>query len=223
MSRMTAAERRSQLIETAREVFLELGYQGARTSDIAQRAGINEALIYRHFASKDDLFEAAVLAPLHSFVDQLGSRAAEFVTAGDDEVRHSVARRVHEELSASMSQVALLLGMALFSQPARGQKLYAEHIAPLLEKIVLESRESMGGWDHQIFDIETVMIGVFGAHFWLALHAALGGKASDAVLRGQQMADFVFSGFASTATQLISETRGTVMTNGDNSMGGAER
>lgn len=199
MRRMPAAQRREQLIEAARDVFLELGYQGARTSDIADRAGINEALIYRHFDSKDDLFEAAVLAPLHAFVDRLSPGAAQMVAAANDEERRAVVRQVHEELATSMQQIAPLLGMAMFSQPARGQKLYTEHIAPLLEKMVIESREYLGAWNRDDFDLETVIGGMFGAHFWLALHFTLGRLGTDATQRGRQIADFAYSGLANDA------------------------
>ncbi|MFB6263333.1 MAG: TetR/AcrR family transcriptional regulator [Bradymonadaceae bacterium] len=50
------------ILDAAREVFLEEGMQ-ATTAAIADRAGISEGTIYRRFASKDELFLAAMDIP----------------------------------------------------------------------------------------------------------------------------------------------------------------
>jgi len=59
--RMSAEARRAQIIESARRVFARQGYAASRTREIAAEAGINEAMLYRHFPSKEELFEASVL------------------------------------------------------------------------------------------------------------------------------------------------------------------
>ena len=76
-TRLTADARREQIIEAAREVFARSGRAGARTRDLAEAAGINEALLYRHFDSKEDLYEAAVAAPLEQAVATLVERSGE--------------------------------------------------------------------------------------------------------------------------------------------------
>lgn len=43
--------------KTAREVFIQKGLDGARMQDIADKAGINKALVHYYFRSKDKLFE----------------------------------------------------------------------------------------------------------------------------------------------------------------------
>lgn len=43
--------------KTAREVFFEKGLDGARMQDIADKAGINKALLHYYFRSKEKLFE----------------------------------------------------------------------------------------------------------------------------------------------------------------------
>ncbi|PLW92084.1 MAG: TetR/AcrR family transcriptional regulator [Marinilabiliales bacterium] len=45
-----------KIIAAAREVFLEKGYDGARMQEIADRAGINKALLHYYFRSKEKLF-----------------------------------------------------------------------------------------------------------------------------------------------------------------------
>jgi AcrR family transcriptional regulator len=58
--RMPAAERRQALIDTAIRVFSEGSYHGTTTAEIARAAGISEPILYRHFASKRELYLAAL-------------------------------------------------------------------------------------------------------------------------------------------------------------------
>jgi len=60
MTRLPAAERREQLLDTAVSLFAEKGYGGATTAELARAAGVTEPIIYRHFASKKDLFVAVI-------------------------------------------------------------------------------------------------------------------------------------------------------------------
>ncbi|MBZ5727541.1 MAG: TetR/AcrR family transcriptional regulator [Acidobacteriia bacterium] len=52
----------AELLEVAREVFVTAGF-GASTKEIARRAGISEGVIYQRFATKDELFFAAMIPP----------------------------------------------------------------------------------------------------------------------------------------------------------------
>lgn len=58
--RLTADERRKQILRSAIHVFAESTYHGATTKRISEEAGITEALIYRYFGSKRNLFTEAI-------------------------------------------------------------------------------------------------------------------------------------------------------------------
>jgi Transcriptional regulator len=58
--RISSDERRALILEAARGVFSRFGYEGARTQEIARAAGVSEALIYRHFSSKEVLHTAVL-------------------------------------------------------------------------------------------------------------------------------------------------------------------
>jgi AcrR family transcriptional regulator len=58
--RLPAAERRRALVDTAIRVFSEGSYRGTTTAEIARAAGISEPILYRHFASKRELYLAAL-------------------------------------------------------------------------------------------------------------------------------------------------------------------
>jgi AcrR family transcriptional regulator len=59
-TRMAAADRRRHLVETAIRLFTEGSYRGTTTAEIARAAGVSEPILYRHFASKRDLYLAAL-------------------------------------------------------------------------------------------------------------------------------------------------------------------
>ncbi|HEX8875982.1 MAG TPA: TetR/AcrR family transcriptional regulator [Phycisphaerales bacterium] len=60
MSRLPAQQRRSQLLDHAGDLFSKVGYARATTAEVAKAAGVTEPIIYRHFASKRDLFVALI-------------------------------------------------------------------------------------------------------------------------------------------------------------------
>ncbi len=58
--RLTASERREQILEAAVQVFAERGYEGASTDVIAHHAGISQPYLFRLFGTKRDLIVATV-------------------------------------------------------------------------------------------------------------------------------------------------------------------
>jgi TetR/AcrR family transcriptional regulator len=56
--RMSSEDRRHQLIRVAIALFSRKGFSGTTTKEIARIAGVTEAIIFRHFPTKDDLYAA---------------------------------------------------------------------------------------------------------------------------------------------------------------------
>ncbi|MGY4957057.1 TetR/AcrR family transcriptional regulator [Streptomyces nigrescens] len=56
--RLAPAERRSQLLDTGAQLFAAKPYDEVLMEEIAERAGISRALLYRYFPNKRDLFAA---------------------------------------------------------------------------------------------------------------------------------------------------------------------
>lgn len=54
--RLSAPDRRKKLLTAALELFSRQGYRGTTTREIARRAGVSEALLFRHFPNKEDLY-----------------------------------------------------------------------------------------------------------------------------------------------------------------------
>lgn len=56
--RMAGEERRLQLLRVAMRLFSQRGFRGTTTKEIAKAAGVSEAMVFRHFATKQDLYSA---------------------------------------------------------------------------------------------------------------------------------------------------------------------
>lgn len=58
--RMTASERREQLLGVARTVFSERGYEATTIEEIADRADVSKPVVYEHFGGKEGVYAVIV-------------------------------------------------------------------------------------------------------------------------------------------------------------------
>ena len=56
--RLSAEARKEAIIEAVRDVFADKGFEGTTTRELARAAGVSEALLYKHFPSKELLYAA---------------------------------------------------------------------------------------------------------------------------------------------------------------------
>jgi AcrR family transcriptional regulator len=56
--RMRAVQRREQLLDVARELFAQKGYEATSIEEIAGRADVSKPVVYEHFGGKDGLYAA---------------------------------------------------------------------------------------------------------------------------------------------------------------------
>jgi TetR/AcrR family transcriptional regulator len=85
-TRMSAAERRNQLIDVAIDLFSRKGFGGTTTKEIAAAAGVTEAIIFRHFATKQELYKAILDARCAlGDAEAWFSEVRRFMDANDDE------------------------------------------------------------------------------------------------------------------------------------------
>lgn len=60
-SRMNREERQAQITHAAIDLFVEYGYKGTTTSQIAEAAGVSEVTLFRNFESKKEIFLNGVM------------------------------------------------------------------------------------------------------------------------------------------------------------------
>ncbi|MBC7900622.1 MAG: TetR/AcrR family transcriptional regulator [Saprospiraceae bacterium] len=58
VGKMTGDKRREQILHTAVSLFSQRGFSGTTTKEIARVAGVSEAMVFRHFSTKSELYDA---------------------------------------------------------------------------------------------------------------------------------------------------------------------
>jgi len=58
--RLSAEQRRASIIEVAKRLFATKGFHGVSIDEIVREVGVSPAILYRHFASKEDLYQAVL-------------------------------------------------------------------------------------------------------------------------------------------------------------------
>jgi AcrR family transcriptional regulator len=74
---MTGEERRQQLLDVARSLFAEKGFDGASVEEIAHRANVSKPVVYEHFGGKEGVYAVVVDREMHSLLTQMTSALAE--------------------------------------------------------------------------------------------------------------------------------------------------
>ncbi|HEY4456566.1 MAG TPA: helix-turn-helix domain-containing protein, partial [Pseudonocardiaceae bacterium] len=68
--RRDADATRAALLTAARDLFAERGFDQTTVRDIAARAGVNQALLFRYYGSKDGLFHAIMASTGRELIDE---------------------------------------------------------------------------------------------------------------------------------------------------------
>jgi AcrR family transcriptional regulator len=129
---MPRAERVAVTLAAARSVFLAHGLRGARTREIAERAGITEAFLLRIFASKKHLYDAAVLEPLAAGLADLTRRTRE--SCGTVPAKEMPAAYLRLALPFFVVNGPLFVG-ALFAELGEAREYFRTALVPHLREV----------------------------------------------------------------------------------------
>jgi AcrR family transcriptional regulator len=127
--RIPAEERRQQILELATELFARQGYQGTTTRQIAQRVHVNEAIIFRHFPTKEELYWAVIENQIRVRGGQARLEARLAAGGSDRELLTAIAE---ELLSRDVTLSRLLLYTALENHELT-HRFFRTHVAQYLE------------------------------------------------------------------------------------------
>jgi AcrR family transcriptional regulator len=111
--RFSAADRREQILDVATRIFARLGFQGAKTREIAQRSGVTEALVFRHFPTKEELYWAVIERKIVAAAAVDRMRETLRSGAPDREVLAAVAAQILERRASDQTLSRLLIYSAL--------------------------------------------------------------------------------------------------------------
>jgi AcrR family transcriptional regulator len=189
---MPAEQRRAQIITAAQKVFARSNLKGARTRDLAEAAGVNQATIFEHFESKEALFHAAVVQPLIDAMRGMHGRVEVYERATNPDELADLAYESANRHVADMVEVFPLLVAALFSDPELGRQLYREHIVPLNKA----RGHILDGLARDGIDLDFIGLANFGMLFAVALDHHFGEANADLPQMARQFGRMSTGGFA---------------------------
>ncbi|HEY7598069.1 MAG TPA: TetR/AcrR family transcriptional regulator [Actinophytocola sp.] len=74
---MSGEERRQQLLDVARSLFAEKGFDGASVEEIAHRANVSKPVVYEHFGGKEGVYAVVVDREMHYLLTSMTSALTE--------------------------------------------------------------------------------------------------------------------------------------------------
>ena len=101
-----AGTTRERILEAALKLFSREGYRGATTREIAREAGIAEVTLFRHFPTKEQLFEETITS--HSFLPTLKGLLPEIVKMPYEDALALIARRYLETLDMRKDMIKIM-------------------------------------------------------------------------------------------------------------------
>jgi TetR/AcrR family transcriptional regulator len=112
--KLRAADRRRQIIQVAMALFSAKGFEGTTTREISKAAGVSEAIIFRHFVTKEDLYAAIIDFIIQGHREQFYSELNQAMeTRNDSVVFESLAFRILETHRTEPALLRLLLFSSL--------------------------------------------------------------------------------------------------------------
>ena len=113
-SRMTGENRRRQIVSVAANLFSQKGFSGTTTKEIAEGAGVSEAIIFRHFATKCELYASILNDKVREVSERMQAQLDEAEGRKDDRAFFgSLAFEMLEFHSKDRTFMRLLLFSAL--------------------------------------------------------------------------------------------------------------
>lgn len=171
--RLPSEVRRGQIGLAARHVFALHG-SAAKTRDIAKAANVTEAVLYRHFRSKDEIYEEAVLRPLEQTTAELMRVAMIQASSSDGHLRWELSQEFQRDVLTAMERLTPLVGVALMSD--EGRRFYQDRVVPLIDLAVESTSRAMSDQEKDLMDPRKLLVFMAGMYFGLCLDAMLGGS-----------------------------------------------
>ena len=150
---MSGDERRTQILQTAVQLFSQRGFKGTTTKEIAKAAGVSEAMVFKHFATKDDLYTAILDTKgcqdgVHKFPWEGNQELLDAISRKDDfAVFYNIAFDAMKKHQADVGFLRLIFYSAL-EEHQLAERFFREFIEQVYEFIggYIEQRQKDGAF-----------------------------------------------------------------------------
>ncbi|HYE75950.1 MAG TPA: helix-turn-helix domain-containing protein, partial [Blastocatellia bacterium] len=150
--RMAAGDRRSQIVDLAARLFSQKGFRGTTTKEIALAAGVNEAIIFRHFATKSDLYTAIIDQKACTGMLTLEASLKELIEKKDDQaIFKAIAKGILEFHESDDTFMRLLFYSALEGHEL-SELFFRNHVSKHFRELSGYIEERIADGDFRLID-----------------------------------------------------------------------
>ena len=187
---------RQRILDAALDVFYEAGFDGARVDEIAKRAGVNQALIYYYFKSKEGLFKELIHLNIDEMIlvkkDAVGGKDVYDWSIYDEKLVREVVDRVMGTVREKEKVLSIIAG-ELFKNSRRQN--YAAVFDAFLPA-VRDSQKKLLALGADRKEIERgVVAGLFFGSVPMITYVTLGKKMADYYGIDKESMDRIFTEF----------------------------
>jgi TetR/AcrR family transcriptional regulator len=160
-----SAETRAAILKAAGQIYAEYGLAGARTDAIAAAAGVNKALLYYYFQSKDELYQAVVGSQVREFQKQAREILAARGPAGPVLLRYV---SYHFDFMATHPQYPRIFQRMMMEGDPALERLIREHSLPLKRLLVAVLARGLKAGEFRDLDKAHTIVSIAGltAHYF---------------------------------------------------------
>jgi AcrR family transcriptional regulator len=167
--RFSAADRREQILGVATRLFARQGFQGTTTRQIAEHSGVTEALVFRHFASKENLYWAVIERKIKASGAREKMQQRLSAPGNDQEVLSGIACEILERRAKDQTLSRLLLYSALENHRL-SHRFFRNYVAEYYEVLAEFVRQRVAEGRFRPVDPLLAARGFFGMviyHSWI--------------------------------------------------------
>lgn len=160
----SSSHTKAKILASARKLFAERGFKGTTTVAIAQHAGVNEALIFRHFPTKRDLHTAILQDRLEGEALVRLVKAAECPNLPEEEALRLVAERFLEAIDPDFLRLYYFSALEGCDMSVKFHEQFMKRFMGAIEELL---RRGMAQGRFRPLDTELVaqaFIGMFRSH-----------------------------------------------------------
>lgn len=129
------------ILQCAEEVFLERGFDGAKTTEIAKRAGVNHAMIHYYFRTKQNLFDVVFKNKVELFASSMSNTLKRDIPLFD---RIRSAIEVHFDFIAANPRLPFFLYTEIVNHDDR-KRLFLSMIMEKVKDVIGGLEDSLAG------------------------------------------------------------------------------
>jgi AcrR family transcriptional regulator len=191
LTRMSSEERRKSILEAARPLLLAQGIKGVRTRELAKAAGVSEASLFSHFASKEELIDEALIKPFRQIFEAQTQQVRDLGGLSRKALREKSVQLVAEGAGA-LDQLFPSLMSILFSDYQLGVDFYRKYVfAEMLAPDFASIRQLLDIEDPRL--AETLGYMGFGMQLALCMDRYFRGTTHDPVVAAEAYVDIVMN------------------------------